>query len=217
MVAYRFDAGLPSGPSDAIVFADETANADIAALDTIIESEHGDDSSVFLVTTSADVADAARAKIPDYWADMSDERRGYSSAVLNSKRGGVVLCASEQQAYDFINDYAPEHLQILSEDPHGHARHIRNASEILLGHDTPGSIANYMMGPNCVLPTSAAARTRSPLGVLNFMKSCSVGELTREGYDEMAPKTAVFANYEGVDAHAAAVGEKRAKALRRNN
>ncbi|MEN0039913.1 MAG: histidinol dehydrogenase [Pseudomonadota bacterium] len=216
MLANRIDPGMPAGPSEAIVFADNTANPDIAALDTIIESEHGDDSSVFLVTTSPDLADAARQKIPDYWADMSDERRGYSGAVLNSERGGIVLCADEEQAYAFINDYAPEHLQILSDDPKRHAAHIRNAAEILFGHDTPGSIANYMMGPNCVLPTSAAARTRSPLGVLNFMKSCSLGELTREGFDEMGPKTAVFATYEGFDAHAAAVGEKRAKALRRN-
>ncbi len=213
MLSNRIDPGMPAGPSEAIVFADDTANAKIAALDTIIESEHGDDSSVFLVTTSKDLADAARAAIPKYWAEMSEERVGYSSAVLNSMSGGIVLCESEQQAYDFINDYAPEHLQILSKDPQRHPEHIRNASEILMGEDTPGSIANYMMGPNCVLPTSGAAKTRSPLGVMNFMKACSVGELTREAFQEMAPKTKIFATYEGFDAHANAVGELRKKAL----
>jgi len=213
MLSNRIDPGMPAGPSEAIVLADDTANPKVAALDTIIESEHGDDSSVFLVTTSREVADKARSAIPEYWAEMSDERVKYSSAVLNSNSGGIVLCQDEQQAYDFINDYAPEHLQILSKDPQRHPEHIRNASEILMGEDTPGSIANYMMGPNCVLPTSGAAKTRSPLGVMNFMKSCSIGELTREAYQEMAPKTKTFANYEGFDAHANAVSELRKKAL----
>ncbi len=203
------DPGMPAGPSEAIVFADETSNADIAALDTIIESEHGDDSSVFLVTTSVEIADQARARIPEYWADMSEERRGYSAAVLGSKRGGVVLCPDARAAYDFINDYAPEHLQILGREPEAHLAHIRNASEILLGENTPGSVANYMMGPNCVLPTSGAAKTRSPLGVHNFLKSQSIGKMTRGGLQETGPKTEIFASYEGFDAHAAAVGPKR--------
>ena len=82
----------------------------------------------------------------------------------------------------------------------------------LLGEDTPGSIANYMMGPNCVLPTSGAAKTRSPLGVMNFLKSCSIGELSRTGYQDMAPRTDIFATYEGFDAHANAVGDLRTKA-----
>ena len=213
VLSNRIDPGMPAGPSEAIVFADGTANADIAALDTIIESEHGDDSSVFLVTTSVALADHAAERIPELWKQMSPERVRYSSAVLSGKRGGIVLCDTLRQAYDFINDYAPEHLQILSTNPGVHVDHIRNASEILLGHDTPGSIANYMMGPNCVLPTSGAARTRSPLGVMNFMKSCSVGSLTREGFQEMGPKTSIFATYEGFDGHANAVGALRAKAL----
>lgn len=214
LLANRIDPGMPAGPSESIVFADDSANADIAALDTIIESEHGDDSSVFLVTTSKDVAEMAARKIPEYWQSMSQERVDYSSAVLSGKTnsGGIVLCETPQQAYDFINDYAPEHLQILSKSPHDHVDHIRNASEILLGEDTPGSIANYMMGPNCVLPTSGAAKTRSPLGVMNFLKSCSIGELSRTGYQDMAPRTDIFATYEGFDAHANAVGNLRTKA-----
>ncbi|MEL6965967.1 MAG: histidinol dehydrogenase [Pseudomonadota bacterium] len=212
VLSNRIDPGMPAGPSEAIVFADATANPNIAALDTIIESEHGDDSSVFLVTTSQALAEAVRQKFPEYWAMMSDERAGYSRAVLSGTSGGIVLAKDEAEAYAFINDYAPEHLQILSRDPDRHVPHIRNASEILMGEDTPGSIANYMMGPNCVLPTSGAAKTRSPLGVMNFLKSCSLGRLTAEGLAEMAPKTEIFATYEGFDAHANAVGSTRHKA-----
>ncbi len=203
------DTGLPAGPSEVIVMADPSANPHIAALDIIIESEHGEDSSAFLVTWSREVALAAQAAIPGYWKKMSPLRAGFSATVLGGERGGIVLAESPQQAYDFINDYAPEHLQILSEEPFDHLASIRNASEILLGQNAPGSIANYMMGPNCVLPTSGAAMTHSPLGVLDFMKSSSVGHMTSAGYAEMAPKTHIFATYEGFDAHANAVSSLR--------
>lgn len=213
LLSNRIDPGMPAGPSEAIVFADDSATARIAALDTIIESEHGDDSSVFLVTTSRELAEQAAKAIGEYWQEMSAERVGYSATVLGGTNGGIVLAQSNQQAYDFINDYAPEHLQILGQEPETHLPNIRNAAEILLGEHTPGSIANYMMGPNCVLPTSAAAKTRSPLGVHNFMKACSIGQMTKAGFDEMAGRTHIFATYEGFDAHANAVSDMRRKAL----
>ena len=153
---HLIDTGLPAGPSEVIVMADDTANASLAALDVIIESEHGADSSAFLVTWSEEIANKAQEKIPGYWGYMSERQVEYSSAVLGGPRGGVILAPDAQSAYDFINDYAPEHLQILSKHPHEHLSHIRNAAEILLGEYAVGSIANYMMGPNCVLPTSGA-------------------------------------------------------------
>ena len=125
-----------------------------------------------------------------------------------------MLAESKEQAYEFINDYAPEHCQILSKQPHEHLAPIRNASEILLGEHAAGSIANYLMGPNCVLPTSGAAHTHSPLGVHDFMKTCSVGHMTATGYAEMAPHTYRFARYEGFDGHANAVSSLRDDAMR---
>ena len=213
LLAGRIDTGLPAGPSESVLLADETANPEVAALDTIIESEHGSDSSVFLVTTSRALAEAVREAIPRHWADMSEERARYSSEVLSGTSGGIVLAGTLADAYAFVNDYAPEHCQVLSTRPFEHLAHIRNASEILLGEWAAGSMANYLMGPNCVLPTAAAARTRSPLGVTNFMKSASIGHATKPGFDEMAPYTARFATYEGFDGHAAAVGSKRVQAL----
>lgn len=217
MLGSRIDPGLPAGPSEVIVLADPTANGRIAALDIIIESEHGSDSSAFLVTWSREVATIAQKTIPQYWQSMSELRVGYSADVLGGTRGGIVLAESPEQAYDFVNDYAPEHLQVLSEAPFEHLAHIRNAAEILLGQHAPGSIANYMMGPNCVLPTSGAAHTCSPLGVRDFLKSASIGHMTRQGYNEMAPKTHRFASYEGFDAHANAVSSLREKAFGRNS
>lgn len=214
VLAGRIDPGLPAGPSETIILADESANPLIAALDMTIESEHGPDSSSFLVTWDPKLADAVRKAIPRYWDKQSETLAGYSSTVLSGQRGGVVLAANAAEAYAFINDYAPEHCQVLSKTPYEHLAHIRNASEILLGEHAAGSIANYMMGPNCVLPTSAAARTHSPLGVHDFMKTCSVGHMTASGYSEMAPHTHRFATYEGFDGHANAVSELRDEAAR---
>ena len=208
----RIDPGLPAGPSETIILADESANPLIAALDMTIESEHGEDSSSFLVTWDRELAEAVRQAIPQYWDKQSDKLAGYSSTVLSGQSGGVVLTKNKEEAYAFINHYAPEHCQVMSKTPYEHLAHIRNASEILLGEHAAGSIANYMMGPNCVLPTSAAARTHSPLGVHDFMKTCSVGHMTATGYSEMAPHTHRFATYEGFDGHANAVSALRDEA-----
>ena len=216
LLSDRIDTGLPAGPSESMILADETANGRIAALDLIIESEHGPDSSAFLVTWSREVADAARAAVPDYWKQMSDLRVGFSSTVLGGSSGGIVLTRTPEEAYAFINDYAPEHLQVISKQPLEHLAHIRNAAEILLGEFAAGSIANYMMGPNCVLPTSGWARTHSALGVRDYLKSSTIGQMTRTGFDEMAPHTHRFATYEGFDAHANAVSGLRLAAWKSN-
>ncbi len=203
------DPGLPAGPSETIVLADPSANGLIAALDVIIESEHGNDSSAFLITWDEQLAREAAAAIPAYWGTMSEKLAGYSSHVMSSDSGGIILAPDARAAYDFINDYAPEHLQILSSEPFEHLSHIRNASEILLGEHAPGSMANYMMGPNCVLPTAGGAHTRSPLGVRDFMRTASIGHVTASGYRDMAPRVQKFASYEGFDAHANAVSRLR--------
>ncbi len=216
VLANRIDPGLPAGPSETIVLADPSANARVVALDLLIESEHGDDSSAFLVTWSEALATAVAAVVPGYWDSMSETLAGFSSSVLSGNSGGIVLADSAQDAYDFINDYAPEHLQILSKTPREHLPHIRNASEVLLGEHTAGSLANYMMGPNCVLPTSGGAHTHSPLGVHDFMKSASIGEVTQAGYNELAPRVHRFATYEGFDGHANAVSPLRAEAMQSN-
>lgn len=213
LLAGLIDPGLPAGPSETIILADETANPLVAALDMTIESEHGPDSSAFLVTWDKVLAESVRSAIPGYWDKQSDTLAGYSASVLSGQRGGIVLAGDKQDAYDFINDYAPEHCQVLSKHPYEHLASIRNASEILLGEHAAGSIANYMMGPNCVLPTSGAARTHSPLGVHDFMKTCSVGHMTAGGYAEMAPFTHRFARYEGFDGHANAVSALRTTAM----
>ena len=213
LLAEKIDSRLPAGPSEVIVLADETVNPELAALDILIETEHGPDSSGFLVTWSETLAEQVLATLPTHLAEMSEMRRNYALSVLSGTNGGLVLAETPEQAYQFINDYAPEHCQILSKQPDIHLPHITTASEILLGEYAAGSLANYMMGPNCVLPTSGAARTHSPLGVRDFMRTASVGRVSAQGFSEMAAKTEIFARYEGFDAHANAVSAIRQKLI----
>lgn len=200
---------VPAGPSECIVLADETADPRTAALDLLIEAEHGPDSSAFLVTPCRGIAEEAMAEIDFLLGQMNATRARFAREVLGGTSGGIVLAPSIEEAYRFVNDYAPEHLQILSDSPFDHLSEIRNASEILLGHHAPGSVANYVLGPNAVLPTAGSARNQSPLGVADFMKSATVAYLTELGYASLAGHTHRFAQYEGFDAHANAVSSLR--------
>ena len=207
------DPGLPAGPSEAIIFADESIDGGLAALDLLIEAEHGPDSSAYLVTHSRKVAEEAIEALDEHWAQMGAQRVEYSKAVLTGQTGGVILTPSLEESYKFINDYAPEHLEILSLEPFEHLGHITEASEILMGPHTPVSIGNFALGPNAVLPTSQGARTYGPLSVHDFVKCSSIGYVTRPAYPEMARNTHVLATYEGFDAHANAVSSMRDKYL----
>ncbi|MCB1490737.1 MAG: histidinol dehydrogenase [Rhodobiaceae bacterium] len=213
LLADRIDPGIPAGPSEAIILADDTANGRVAALDLINESEHGPDSSAYLVTNSRRVAEECVAAIPGYWAEMGEQRTEFSQTVLCGPRGGVVLTETMEEAVAFVNDYAPEHLQIHSKSPLDYLGAIVNAGEILLGEHTPICLGNFTLGPNAVLPTNAAAFTHSPLGVHDYLKVISLAHVTKKGYDLLAPYAHRFALYEGFDAHANAVSDLRTKAF----
>lgn len=208
------DPGIPAGPSESIVFADESVKGGLAALDLLIEAEHGPDSSAYLVTTSRKVVEEALASFPEHWARMSELRESYASTVLCGDMGGIVFAPDTESAFDFINDYAPEHLQILSADPWQYLNLIENAGEVLLGKHSPSTLGNYVLGCNAVLPTSGAAATVSPLGVMDFMKFMSVAYVTETGYPEMAKHAERLATYEGFDAHSNAVSNIRADYLK---
>ncbi len=215
LLADVVDTGVPAGPSEAIILADTGTDGALAALDLLIEAEHGPDSSAYLVTPDHAVAEAALGALPGYWAKMSPQRTEFSNIVLSGAHGGIVLAPSIEAAIAFVNDFAPEHLEILSAEPFAHVGRIEHAGEILLGVHTPITIANFVLGPNAVLPTGRAALTHSPLSVFDFMKRSSVGYVTAAGYGELARQARVLATYEGFDAHANAVSEMRDALLKR--
>ena len=207
------DPGLPAGPSEAIIFADDSVHGGLAALDLLIEAEHGPDSSAYLVTHSRRVAEEAMAALPDHWAKMTAQREEFSKIVLTGPYGGILLTSSVEESYQFINDYAPEHLELLSTEPFTHLGHITEAAEILMGPHTPVCIGNFSLGPNAVLPTSQGAQTYGPLSVHDFMKRSSVGYVSPPAYPELAKRARVLARYEGFSSHENAVSPIRERYL----
>lgn len=204
VLAAIVDTGLPAGPSEAIVLADDSVDAETAAVDLLIEAEHGPDSCAYLVVTDKASAKAALRAIGEKVAELPEERRSYCETVLSSG-GGVIFAASMESAIDFINDFAPEHLQILTANPDAVLDKIRFAGEALLGRWTPGTLANYSIGPNAILPTNGFARTSSALSVHDFTRRMSTARVTEAGFRDLAPKTLVLARYEGFAAHARAL------------
>jgi histidinol dehydrogenase len=204
----RVDTGLPAGPSESIIIADATADPWKVALDLAIEAEHGEDSSALLVTDSEDLAGKVSLALKRVLADLPEPRKGYITKVL-SNYGGIVMTGGMPETLDFVNAYAPEHLQVQTEKPWDVLPGIINAGEILLGDNVPFSVANYSAGPNAVLPTGGKARTWSPVSVRDFMKFSSVISATDEGLDKISPVVTALANYEGFPAHARALTRRK--------
>ncbi len=200
----EIDTGLPAGPSEAIILADDSIDALTAATDLLIEAEHGPDSSAYLVTPDHSLAQAVMNALPELVAKLPDERRSYCEVVL-SNSGGVIVAGAMDDAICFVNEFAPEHLQVLTRNPREILNHVRTAGEILLGRFTPGTLANYSIGPNAILPTSGFGRTASALSVRDFTRKMSFAELSQDGFNQLAHNTLTLAGYEGFPAHAAAI------------
>jgi histidinol dehydrogenase len=204
ILSTEVDTGLPAGPSESIILADDSSDPVTVVTDLLIEAEHGSDSSAYLVTTDASLAEKALELIPVLISKLPAERRTFCEDVFRSS-GGVILARDSDDAADFINSFAPEHLQILTRDPATTLQSIKFAGEALLGPFTPGTLANYSIGPNAILPTSGFARTASALSVRDFTRRMSYASVTEEGFKDLAPKTLILARYEGFAAHAAAL------------
>jgi len=208
LIASDVDVGLPAGPSESIILADESPDAHTVALDLLIEAEHGSDSSALLVTPSQALADRVAALLPALIERMPEPRRTFVSDVL-SGYGGILTTGDMETAISVVNQFAPEHLQIRTREPFATLQSIRNAGEILLGEHTPFSAANYAIGANAVLPTGGKARTWSPVSVRDFVKYSSVVFATRDGYEALAPHVVALADYEGFFTHAEAIRRRK--------
>ena len=194
------DTGLPAGPSEAIIFADEFAEPRMVAIDLLNEAEHGPDSAALLVTHSVALSDAVTKLLPDLVTALPEPRRAFCTEVLH-RFGGIVLTRDLSESLAFINDYAPEHLQVLIRDPFSVLGKINNAGEILLGEYTPISVANYCLGVNAILPTGGFAKTVSCTSIRSFLKGTSIAYCTREGFTSLRGPTQILAEYEGFPAH----------------
>ncbi|MFN8563105.1 MAG: histidinol dehydrogenase [Anaerolineae bacterium] len=201
------DVGLPAGPSESIILCDEHVDPHLAALDLLVEAEHGPESAAILVTHSEAVAQKALEILPGYIAELPQWRRDFVNNVL-SNYGGVLLTSSLDESIQFVNDYAPEHLEVLTAEPFVTVQKLHNAGEMLLGHYTPIPTANYCLGLNAILPTGGFARSFSSVSVWDFLKRSGIGYLSREGYERLQGITTTLADYEDFPSHAMAIRKR---------
>ncbi|MBI1387075.1 MAG: histidinol dehydrogenase [bacterium] len=202
------DFGTPAGPSESIILCDETTDPELAATDLLIEAEHGPFSAALAVTHCEKLANLLAEIIPVKVNALPQKQKDYVTKVF-SNYGGIILTESLQDSIDFTNDYAPEHLEVLTREPMALAARLRNAGEIMMGPFTPISLCNYSLGVNAILPTGGRAKSSSVVTVHDFLKKTSLSYVTEEGYESLRHHVAVFADFEGFPAHAAAVRTER--------
>jgi histidinol dehydrogenase len=204
LVYGHVDPGPPTGPSESIILCDARADAQTAAVELLVEAEHGPDSAALLVTSSVQLAGKVRELAETMIARLPSPRRGYCESVLSSY-GGIVLTDDLQQAIDFVNEYAPEHLHVLAEDPFSLLHQIRNAGEVLLGENTAIPFGNFAIGTNAILPTNGNARSYSCIGVSDFVKRSSFAYVPDRAVQALGTVSLALARYEGFPAHVSAV------------
>jgi len=192
---------MPAGPSEVLVIADDSASAEFVASDLLSQAEHGVDSQVVLVTTSAALADAVEAQVDEQLRSLS--RADIARGSLQHAR--LVIVDDLETAVAVSNRYAPEHLILQCRDARALLPAITNAGSVFVGEWTPESVGDYCSGTNHVLPTYGYARSYSGLSLDQFMRGMTVQELTRDGLAGLSGAVVTLAGLEGLDAHAAAV------------
>lgn len=192
---------MPAGPSEVLVIADDSASPAFVASDLLSQAEHGTDSQVVLVTTSAALAADVRTELDRQLADLS--RAEIAAEAL--RHSLVIVVEDLQTAVDVSNRYAPEHLILQCRRVAELLPSVRNAGSVFVGEWTPESVGDYCSGTNHVLPTYGFARNYSGLGVDQFMRQMTIQELTREGLQGLGDAVITLAELEGLDAHAHAV------------
>ena len=192
---------MPAGPSEVLVIADASANAEFVAADLLSQAEHGPDSQVILLTPSLAMAEAVSEAVSRQIATLS--RADIAKKALQSAR--LIVVESLAQALEVSNAYAPEHLILQCNDAPSMVVAVRNAGSVFVGHWSPESVGDYCSGTNHVLPTYGYARSYGGLSVEQFMRSMTVQELTRDGLKALSGTVITLAELEGLDGHAAAV------------
>ncbi|HDI3268654.1 TPA: histidinol dehydrogenase [Vibrio cholerae] len=192
---------MPAGPSEVLVIADETADADFIAADLLSQAEHGPDSQVVLVTPSPVLADQVTDAVQKQLKVLS--RASIAEKALASSL--IIIAESLTQAVSISNYYGPEHLIVQTRSPRELVPLLDNAGSIFLGDWSPESVGDYASGTNHVLPTYGYTRTYSSLGLADFSKRMTVQELTADGLQLLAPTVVTMAEAEGLDAHKRAV------------
>ena len=191
-----------AGPSEVVVIAGPDTPAELAAVDLVVQAEHGPDGLAWLVTWSEGKADAVAAQV-DRLVERSP-RRADLEATLGAG-GYVVLTSGPKQAMAVANIVAPEHLEILTDDAADLLSQVRSAGAVFLGPSSPASLGDYLAGPNHVLPTNRTARFASALRVDDFRKHIHAVSVDQKALEVLGPHVVTLAETEGLPAHAESI------------
>ncbi|MDQ0298295.1 histidinol dehydrogenase [Salibacterium salarium] len=198
----QVDIDMIAGPSEIVVLADDSTRPDYAAADLLSQAEHDEMSSAVMVTTSRTIAEKTKAEVEKQLADLP--RKEIAEASIKNY-GAIYVADSLDEAVEAVNELAPEHLELLIQDPHALLGKIRHAGAIFLGSNSSEPVGDYMAGPNHVLPTNGTARFSSPLSVDDFTKKSSIISYSEQAFLQEADDIAAIARMEGLEAHARAV------------
>lgn len=196
------DIDMIAGPSEIAVLADETANARYIAADLLSQAEHDPRSAAVLVTTSKELAEKVATEVETQLAQLP--RKDIAMQAIRDY-GAIYIVNSLSEGADVINQIAPEHLEIMTQDPMSLLGKIKHAGAIFLGEYSSEPVGDYFAGSNHVLPTSGTARFSSPLNVDDFTKKSSVIRYSEQAINENGRKISAFARLEGLEAHARAI------------
>lgn len=199
MVYGEVDIDMLAGPSEVLVIADETANPRYVAADLLSQAEHDLMASALLVTPSEKLAKSVLAEVERQLATLS--RREIMDKAL-ADYGAIIITPDLEEAFAVANRFAPEHLELLVENPFAWLGKVKNAGAVFVGPYSPEPLGDYFAGPNHILPTGGTARFYSPVTVDTFMKKTSVIAYSAAGFKAAAPKVIKLATVEGLDAHA---------------
>ncbi|QLD84886.1 histidinol dehydrogenase [Natronomonas halophila] len=195
-----------AGPSELLVLCDETADPELVAADMVAQAEHDPNASVVCVTADEDTAEAVVEECDRQAAER--ERTEVIEAALDNDASGVLLTRSMPEAVLFAEEYAAEHLSIVTEDDEGVLDRIDSAGSVFLGGYSPVAAGDYASGPNHVLPTGGLAKVTGGLSVDDFVRSTTVQKLDEDALSDLRETVTTLARAEGLEAHAESV-EKR--------
>lgn len=196
---------MPAGPSEVLVIADETCRPEFVAADLLAQAEHGIDSQAILVTTSSSIGTAVEKELATQLAILPRKELA-EKAMQNSY---IILADNLQEAMNFSNLYAPEHLIIESDQWKPLINKVLNAGSVFLGHLTPESAGDYASGTNHTLPTSGYARSYSGVSVDSFVKKITFQHISEEGLNHIGSTVEILAELEGLQAHKNAVSIRK--------
>lgn len=192
---------MPAGPSEVAVFADASANPAFVAADLLSQAEHGPDSQVLLVTTDINTVESVNKALKEQLAALS--RGSIATKALENSR--AVVLGSATEAMELLNEYAPEHLILATDQAEELSGMVVNAGSVFVGHYSPESAGDYASGTNHTLPTNGYATAYSGVSLDSFVKKITFQQLSREGLHRIAGTVTTMAEAEGLDAHANAV------------